>query len=140
MRRILSFIAPALVLAMNTGCSLAPDYKRPELDIPQTWEATQSQALQSKWWERFNDPTLNALVDEALASNKFTPKACISSATCCGISSMRSIVYHQAAGRCTLARDEIQGRNAPLMIYTTLRAAMIYQACGLDKQKQNTCR
>ena len=24
-----------------------------------------------------------------------TPKACISSATCCGISSMRSIVYHQ---------------------------------------------
>ena len=37
-----------------------------------------------------------------------TPKACISSATCCGISSMRSIVSHQAAGGCTLARDEIQ--------------------------------
>ena len=70
MRRILSFIAPALVLAMSAGCSLAPDYNRPELDIPQTWEATQSQALQSKWWERFNDPTLNALVEEALASNK----------------------------------------------------------------------
>ena len=48
-----------------------------------------------------------------------TPKACISSATCCGISSTRSVVYHQAAGRYTLARDEIQGRNAPLMIYTT---------------------
>ena len=35
-------------------------------------------------------------------------------------------VYHQPVGldiikpqvRCTLARDEIQGRNAPLMIYT----------------------
>ena len=27
------------------------------------------------------------------------------------ISSMRSIVYHQAAGRCTLARDDIQGRH-----------------------------
>ena len=27
---------------------------------------------------------------------------------------MRSIVYHQAAGRCTLARDEIQGRLAAL--------------------------
>jgi hypothetical protein len=26
--------------------------------------------------------------------------------------------------KCTLARDEIQGRDAPLMIYTTLRAAM----------------
>ena len=30
------------------------------------------------------------------------------------ISSMRSIVYHQAAGKYTLARDEIQGRQAAL--------------------------
>ena len=67
---------------------------------------------------------------------QITPKACISSATCCGISSMRSIVYHQAAGRCTLKRDDIQGRNAPLMICTALRAAMICQACGLDKKKR----
>ncbi|MBQ5819678.1 MAG: hypothetical protein IIW31_00440, partial [Clostridia bacterium] len=43
-----------------------------------------------------------------------TPKACISSATCCGISSKRSFVYHQAAGGCTLARDEMQGRLAAL--------------------------
>ena len=41
-------------------------------------------------------------------------------------------VYHQAAGKYTLARDDIQGRNAPLMICTALRAVMIYQACGLD--------
>jgi len=66
----MTFIAPALILALSAGCSLAPDYKRPELEIPQTWEASQSQALQSKWWERFNDPALNALVEEALASNK----------------------------------------------------------------------
>ena len=53
-----------------------------------------------------------------------TPKACISS--------MRSIVYHQhevlyiikPQAKCTLARDEIQGRNAPLMICTARRAAM----------------
>ncbi len=41
---------------------------------------------------------------------------------------------HQAAGRYTLARDEIQGRNAPLMICTARCAAMICQACGLDKK------
>ncbi|MBQ4076945.1 MAG: efflux transporter outer membrane subunit [Mailhella sp.] len=70
MRSILSYIAPALILAMSAGCSFAPEYKRPEMEMPQTWEASQSQALQSKWWERFNDPTLNALVEEALASNK----------------------------------------------------------------------
>ena len=30
-----------------------------------------------------------------------------------------------------------KGGLPPLMICTALRAAMIYQACGLDKQKQN---
>ena len=35
--------------------------------------------------------------------------------------------------------DEIQGHIVPLMICTALRAAMIYQACGLDKQKRNFC-
>ena len=48
---------------------------------------------------------------------------------------MRSIVYHQAAGRCTLARDEIQPKG--LMIYAALRASMICQACGLDKKSES---
>ena len=39
-----------------------------------------------------------------------------------------SRVWHQAAGRCTLTRDEI-----PTCV------VMIYQACGLDKQKRNFC-
>ncbi len=34
----------------------------------------------------------------AISRILITPKACISFATCCGISSMRSIVYHQSAG------------------------------------------
>lgn len=69
MVKMLSILAPALML-MLTGCSLAPDYQRPEMDIPQTWEASQSQALQTKWWERFHDETLNALVEEALEHNR----------------------------------------------------------------------
>ncbi len=32
-----------------------------------------------------------------------------------------------------------KGGDLPLMIYAALRASMIYQACGLDKQKQNIC-
>ena len=69
-----SLLAPLFALLLS-GCSLAPDYQRPEMDIPQTWEASQSQALQNKWWERFGDPTLNALVDEALAGNKNVAQA-----------------------------------------------------------------
>jgi hypothetical protein len=46
---------------------------------------------------------------------------------------MRSIVYHQAAGGYTLARDEIQGRLAALDdIHDCV--VMICQACGLDKK------
>ena len=43
-------------------------------------------------------------------------------------------VYHQAAGEYTLMRDEMQPEG--LMIYTTLRAVMIYQACGLVKKRE----
>ena len=42
--------------------------------------------------------------------SKSRREACISSATCCGISSDRRSGYHQAAGGCTLKRDEIQPR------------------------------
>jgi len=32
-----------------------------------------------------------------------------------------------------------KGGLPPLMIYTALRAVMIYQACGLDKKRTNFC-
>ena len=63
----------------------------------------------------------------------------INSARNC-ISSTRSVVYHQAAERYTLARDEIQGRIAPLMIYTLLRAVMIYQAYGNPQSSSSSLR
>ena len=62
--------------------------------------------------------------NHATTSHTSRRKACISST--------RSVEYHQAAGRGTLTRDEIQAEG--LMICTALRAAMSYQACGLDKK------
>ncbi len=69
MAKFLFFVAPALALVL-TGCSLAPEYQRPEMELPQEWNFTDSQAIQNKWWERFHDNTLNLLVEEALAHNK----------------------------------------------------------------------
>lgn len=59
----------SLVLA---ACSFAPRYERPEMDIPKEWRAidTGGEIISSKWWERFNDPVLNAMVEEALANNQ----------------------------------------------------------------------
>ena len=49
------------------------------------------------------------------------------------ISPTRSVVYHQAAGKYTLVRDEIQGRFTALDdIHDCV--VMICQACGLDKK------
>lgn len=69
MVKLSSFLAPVLALAL-AGCNLAPDYQRPEMELPQTWDASQSQAIQRAWWTRFHDETLSALVEEALAHNK----------------------------------------------------------------------
>ena len=67
-------------------------------------------------------------------------EACISSRRKPCISSTRSVEYHQAADRCTLKRDEIQGRIAPLMIYAALRAPMICQACGNPQSSASSLR
>ena len=50
------------------------------------------------------------------------------------ISSARSVVSHQAAGNTRWRVMRYKGGSPPLMICTALRAAMICQACGLDKK------
>jgi len=57
--------------ALLGACAVGPDFKAPEPDLPPQWRAaTASQdAVEREWWKRFNDPTLDALVERALASN-----------------------------------------------------------------------
>lgn len=59
-----------------SGCSFAPDYNRPEMDIPDTWSKAPynlpmaTKSLEIQWWKRFNDPVLDKLVEEALLHNQ----------------------------------------------------------------------
>ena len=62
---------PALVLMLAmllSACSLAPHYDRPEQEMPKQWRAVDmgSVPLHTDWWNRFNDPVLSELVEEAL--------------------------------------------------------------------------
>jgi len=50
----------------------------------------------------------------ASTSRQITPKACISSIRSIAYHQRLAVVYHQAAGICTLARDEMQGRFTAL--------------------------
>lgn len=72
MNRTLPLVTLCLALCVLTGCSLAPRYERPDMDIPDAWRAldTGNEPLSATWWERFGDPVLNAMVDEALRHNE----------------------------------------------------------------------
>jgi NodT family efflux transporter outer membrane factor (OMF) lipoprotein len=64
-------------LALMAGCAVGPNYKRP--DAPQSatfkeagdWVVAQpaDAAPKGNWWEVFNDPVLNALVEQANAAS-----------------------------------------------------------------------
>ncbi|WP_256345241.1 TolC family protein, partial [Pseudomonas sp. F1002] len=69
----------ALVLVALHGCSLAPTYKTPTIDLPakyreQTsdgpWHSAQpSDQLAPKWWQLYQDPRLNDLQEQLLKAN-----------------------------------------------------------------------
>ena len=72
MSKLTSGIVLCCMALALSACSLAPKYERPELDIPSEWRAVDmgAEPLSAQWWERFNDPVLNAMVQEALQHNQ----------------------------------------------------------------------
>lgn len=65
MRRL---IVPLALLMLN-GCALiGPDYRRPEIDLPQQWQPTTSDSL-SAGWHVFDDRVLIGLLQEGERNN-----------------------------------------------------------------------
>ena len=73
----------ASVLAVLAGCSLAPELKQPDLDVPArykelpaaergAWKTAQpsEDVPRGQWWKVFNDPVLDQLEDDATAANQ----------------------------------------------------------------------
>jgi len=68
-----------LLAGLLGGCAVGPDYKRPQLDLPQGWSSEQKAAgpvapkpvnsMNERWWSLYRDPVLDKLEDEALAHN-----------------------------------------------------------------------
>jgi outer membrane protein, multidrug efflux system len=59
--------------ALLGGCAIGPNYKRPEVAEPPTFrgQATAEAAsfADAPWWETFQDPALQGLIQEALRNN-----------------------------------------------------------------------
>jgi multidrug efflux system outer membrane protein len=61
--------------ALVSGCSMAPDYQRPAVELPQAWQAAPAEGQGQnmpvdRWWTLYQDATLNHLVEEALVYNQ----------------------------------------------------------------------
>ena len=76
LRRAPGALALVWVLGL-AACAAGPDYQKPALDLPVSWqldapwrEATPGDAaLKGPWWQRFGDPQLDALAQQALAGS-----------------------------------------------------------------------
>jgi len=64
--------------ALLASCAVGPDYHRPAAEVPPTWQPTApwhqaepgDTKLKGNWWEMFQDPDLNPLVEKALVGNQ----------------------------------------------------------------------
>ena len=68
----------ALISALLTGCAVGPDYHRPAAEVPPAWKpeapwaeaAPNDTAIKGNWWDLFQDPQLNPLIEQALHGNQ----------------------------------------------------------------------
>ena len=71
MRSVVAIAACAT--ALLAACTLGPDYRRPAIDTPGAYRfepASVADTADTKWWEQYGDPVLDALIAEALANNR----------------------------------------------------------------------
>jgi multidrug efflux system outer membrane protein len=69
-RSALASLAAALLAA---GCTVGPNYVRPTVEAPPGWRidvATADDLANTRWWRQFDDPVLDQLIEQALASNR----------------------------------------------------------------------
>lgn len=72
-QRLQKSLLVSLLAAALSGCAVGPDYVRPVVEVPVTWRVTYPQAAELSnlhWWEQFDDPVLDALIETALLENR----------------------------------------------------------------------
>ena len=112
MRRILIVLLIAICI---TGCAIGPDYKRPAIDVPESYryepEKT-AETANTEWWKQFNDPVLDQLIAEALANNKDVKIAAANVEAAQGIlMSTRSALFPQISYSGTALRQRLSRNN-----------------------------
>jgi multidrug efflux system outer membrane protein len=68
-------LGPLLTALVLAGCTVGPDYRRPDMAVPQSHRgvagaASPESLADLSWWQLFKDPALQSLVTEALKNNR----------------------------------------------------------------------
>jgi multidrug efflux system outer membrane protein len=72
---MVKFAFTALASALLSACAIGPDYVRPPIDAPERFAHAPATGVESPgatdadFWQRFDDPVLSRLVDDALVAN-----------------------------------------------------------------------
>jgi NodT family efflux transporter outer membrane factor (OMF) lipoprotein len=79
--RIILIVIVSMALGGCSGLLPRSQYVRPDVSVPQQWQATtvtgSSVATKEQWWRDFNDPTLSELIERALKTNNDLAAAAI---------------------------------------------------------------
>ena len=78
MKKLLVLKILLVILMVISGCSIGPDYKRPDASVPSSFKELKGwrqalprdQEIRTKWWETFGDPILNTLAEQVNVSNQ----------------------------------------------------------------------
>jgi len=67
-------MATALIVVATYGCAVGPNYHPPAPEVPVDWSESPSKPASSNrtqvlWWQVFNDPELDSLVERAVRAN-----------------------------------------------------------------------
>lgn len=71
----------ALCVSLLSACAVGPDYREPPIPARDEWQsqpqsgASADAATLASWWTALNDPTLNQLIERAVAENKSVKQA-----------------------------------------------------------------
>lgn len=128
-------VLPGLLLtAVLSACSFAPKYERPGIDVPKEWRQVHMgpAPLDTDWWNRFQDPVLTAMVEEALKNNQDLAEsmARIESAAAqagVGTAALAPLINGSASARSESSSERAPNVTAPYDVSGLARAPSIYQ-------------
>lgn len=127
--RIITALALAFLLA---GCMVGPDYVRPDIDTPRSFDNADRDARRTAntaWWGQFGDPVLDELIAEALAGNLDMGIAAANIEQAAAVfSQTRSPLFPQLGYGGSVSRERAAETDSPLLFSVVPNPQTSHQA------------